>query len=139
MDSWEITTEEVTSGKENSFNLKDYILVLPPLFIPVYKRFKEENLQLVKSLAKLQIPLFLYSSIDPDLAIPCRFINDDFDPEHINYMMPGDDQVHNLKLKQIDGFVIRQPFYLLLPKNENGIFTRIYMKLSNRKDMKYAL
>ena len=109
----------------------------------MYKRFNKQNIDLVNNLAAQNVPLTVYSSIDPDIGIPCIFknltdVNIAINDGKVHYNMPGEIEEFSIFIKQLDGIVVRYPYYLLVPRKENGIFTRLFMNLSNRSQMKYA-
>jgi Zn-dependent protease with chaperone function len=134
--NWKIKGVDYITKEEMNFNGKNLIISTPPLFIPFYKRFKDKNIEFIDSLAGEKIPVTLYSSIDPDIGIPCTF---SLEKDEVKYQIPGDPTFFEIKMKHIDGMVLRYPNFLFLKKNENGFFTRIFMRLSNRSSMKYSL
>ena len=139
--NWNIEVQSLTTKERFLLKGKDQILLLPPNFIPIYKRLNKQNLDLVNSLAAHNIPLTLYSSVDPDIGIPCMFkiyTNEPVNEGKIQYITPGEAEEYSIHVKQLDGIVVRYPYYLLIPRKENSLFTRFVMSLSNRSQMKYA-
>ncbi|OLS22854.1 MAG: Protease HtpX [Candidatus Heimdallarchaeota archaeon LC_3] len=136
--NWIINGQDYMSNEEIELEGKNLIISSPPLFIPFYKRFIDQNTKFIEALALENITITLYSSVDPDIGIHCQLNLEKVDGK-IQYEILGDSNPIDIKVKQIDGLVLRSPNFLLLPKNENGFFTRIFMKLSNRSSMKYSL
>ena len=123
---------------------KDMIVSVPPFILPLHKKLSSENQLLINGLAEKSIALTMYSAIDPDIGIPLQFRrplpkNSQVDSgEEFEFRMAGDETAHRVKMKQIDAIVVKFPYYLVQLKAENGFFSRLLMKMSNRGEMKYS-
>ncbi|MHA2363678.1 MAG: M48 family metallopeptidase [Candidatus Hodarchaeales archaeon] len=120
-------------GKELNFSL-------PPIVVIFYKRFKEENIQFVKHLAHKSIPVTLYSVKDPDIGIPCiiKRVQDTSESNLVIYQSPGESKEEQMTIKKLDAIVLRFPFVLVNPKSEFGVFSKLFLRISNKGDeMKY--
>lgn len=133
MDSVSVSFEE-ESGDVIQSKVADLAFQISPVVIVLYKRFKDENLAFIKALINRGVELTLYTSKDPDIGVPCRFVSTRVEGDEVivEYLSPDEEGVVDVKLRQIDAVVLRRPWIMVNPRKEIGFFTKLYMRVTDR-------
>ena len=109
---------------------------LSPIVLFLYKKYEKENISLLEYLIENQTKLTLYTSKDPDIAIPWIFTKVDVDmtknTKTVYYRSVGETKEDSISIKQVDAIVLKNPFKLIQSQKEIGIFSKIFNSLLDR-------
>ncbi len=126
------TLKDERNGEEKQYMGSELIINLNPFTIEINTKNLEEGEELIEWIAKeAKVLVWLYDKKNPETGYPCRIISIDRDKKTVRIKKGTDSK--EILLKEIDAIEFNHSTIELIPKNQVGLGSKLFLKSSYKK------
>ena len=127
-----LTLKDERNGDEKKYAGSELIMNLNPFTIGINTKNLEEGEELISWIAKeVKVLVWLFDKKNPETGYPCRIISINRDKKTVRIKKGSISQ--EISLKEIDAIEFSYPTIELIPKNQVGLGSKLFLKSSHKK------